>query len=308
MKSEKRKTKNGRGGIPIRVYLRVVLSFSLLVFSFSLAPAQKNEHYNSPLYSPKYYDPSIGTSNGLPNALKEVGIEQKLGEQLPLDASFKNEKGEVVKLGDYFKNGRPAILALVYYECPMLCNQVLNGMTGMLKGVSMEPGKDFDVIAVSFDARENDKPGLAENKKASYMERYNRKGTEGGFHFLTGDQVSVDAITKAVGFNYKWDDKSNQFAHASAIMIVTPDGKLSRYFYGIDYSPKDVKFGLMESADKKIGAVADQLLLYCYHYDPSTGKYGFQVLSALRLTAIATLLGMGAMGFVFWRRNKRQNG
>jgi len=140
------------------------------------------------------------------------------------------------------------------------------------------------------------------------MEGFNRKGTESGFHFLTGDQASVDAITKAVGFNYQWDEKSNQFAHASAIMVVTPDGKLSRYFYGIDYSPKDVKFGLMESDDKKIGAVADQLLLYCYHYDPSTGKYGFQVLSAMRLAAIATILGMGAMGFVFWRRNKRQNG
>jgi protein SCO1/2 len=243
---------------------------------------QKSEHYNSPLYSPKYYDPSVNVSNGLPKALKEVGIEQRLGEQLPLDAVF----------------------ALVYYECPMLCNQVLNGLTGTLKGISLEPGKDFDVIAVSFDSRENEKAGLAANKKASYMERFNRKGTEGGFHFLTGDQASVDAITRAVGFNYQWDEKSNQFAHASAIMVITPEGKLSRYFYGIDYSPKDVKFGLMESADKKIGGVSDQLLLYCYHYDPSTGKYGFQILSALRLTAIATLLGMGAMGFVFWRRNK----
>jgi len=283
----------------------LLLTLFTVHYSLFTAHAQKNEHYNSPLYSPKYYDPSLGVSNGLPNALKEVGIEQRLGEQLPLEAVFKNEKGEPVKLSEYFRNGRPAVLALVYYECPMLCNQVLNGMTGTLKGISLEPGKDFDVIAVSFDARENEKPGLAENKKASYMERYNRKGTENGWHFLTGDQASVDAITKAVGFSYKWDEKSNQFAHASAIMVVTPDGKLSRYFYGIDYSPKDVKFGLMESADKKIGGVSDQLLLYCYHYDPSTGKYGFQVLSALRLTAIATLLGMGVMGFVFWRRNKK---
>lgn len=280
------------------------LSAAVLCLQF-FAAAQKNEHYNSPLYSPRKYDPSLGVSNGLPEPLKKVGIEQRLGQQLPLEAVFKNEKGEVVPLGDYFKTGRPVVLALVYYECPMLCNQVLNGLTGSLKGMSLDPGKDFDVIAVSFDARENEKPGLAENKKASYVERFNRKGTESGWHFLTGDQASVDAITKAVGFKYEWDDRSNQFAHASAIMITTPDGKLSRYFYGIDYSPKDVKFGLIDSADKRIGAVTDQLLLYCYHYDPSTGKYGFQALMAMRLAAIATLIGMGAMGFVFWRRNKK---
>lgn len=285
--------------------LRIFALASAMVCLPLLAFPQKNEHYNSPLYSPRIYDPSIGVSSGLPDALKKVGIEQRLGAQLPLDALLRNENGEEVSLGEYFKSGRPAVLALVYFECPMLCNQVLNGLTGTLKGIALDPGKDFDVIAVSFDARENDKPGLAKNKKASYVERFNRNGTEDGWHFSTGDQASIDAITKAVGFNYQWDEKSNQFAHASAIMIVTPDGRLSRYFYGIDYSPKDVKFGLIDSADKKIGAVTDQLLLYCYHYDPSTGKYGFQALMAMRLAAIATLIGMGVMGFVFWRRNKR---
>lgn len=267
--------------------------------------AQKSEHYNSPLYSPRYYDPAAEqTSNGLPEPLKKVGIEQRLGETLPLDAVFKDENGREVKLGDYFANGRPVVLALVYYECPMLCNQVLNGLTGSMRGISLDAGKDFEVVAISFDVRENDKPDLAKNKKASYLERYARPGTDGGFHFLTGTQASIDAVTKAAGFNYEWDEKSNQFAHASAVMVANPNGKLSRYLYGIDYSPKDLKFGIMDSAENKIGSPADQLLLYCYHYDPSTGKYGFAVLSAMRVGGIVTLLGMGLMGFVFWRRNK----
>ena len=271
------------------------------------AAAQKAEHYNSPLYSPKYYDPSAGTSNGLPDALQTIGIEQRLGESLPLTAEFKDESGQAVQLGKFFNNGRPVILALVYYECPMLCNQVLNGLTGSLKGITFNAGKEFDVVAVSFDARENDKPGLAQNKKASYIERYGRPGTEQGWHFLTGSQASIDAITNAAGFKYKWDDKSNQFAHASAVMVVTPEGKLSRYLYGIDYAAKDLKLGLIESAENRIGGVADQLLLYCFHYDPSTGKYGFAILSVIRLFAIFTLAGMAAMGFVFWKRNKARH-
>ena len=285
----------------------IAIAFTVSLCS-AVTSAQKNEHYNSPLYSPKYYDPSQGTANGIPDPLKRVGIEQKLGENLPLTAEFKDESGQIVKLGDYFGKGRPVIVALVYYECPMLCNQVLNGLTGTLKGISFDAGKEFDVIAVSFDSKEFDKPDLAKNKKASYMERYGRPGTEIGWHFLTGTQSSIDAITQATGFKYEWDEKSNQFAHGSAIMLATPDGKLSRYFYGIDYAPRDVKLGIMESADSKVGSVADELMLYCFHYDPASGKYGFQILSVLRLTAIATLLGMGMMGFVFWRRNKSRNG
>lgn len=276
----------------------------LLLLSIVPAYAQKAEHYNSPLYSPKYYDPSVDTTNGIPEALKKVGIEQRLGEGLPLDAEFTDENRNKVKLGSYFGHGKPVILALVYYECPMLCNQVLNGLTGSLKGMSLEAGKDFDVIAISFDARENDLPDLAKNKKASYMERYGHPGTENGWHFLTGDQASIDAVTKAAGFSYEWDEKSKQFAHASGIMVVNPDGRLSKYFYGIDYSPKDLKFGLIESSENKIGSTTDQLLLYCYHYDPSTGKYGFAVLSAMRIAAVALLLGMGIMGLVFWKRNR----
>lgn len=288
------------------VSLRFAAILLLAVASFSgNATAQKNEHYNSPLYSPRYYEPSAGVSNGLPDQLQRVGIEQRLGEQLPLDAKFKNEDGKEIALGDLFKDGRPVVLALVYYECPMLCNQVLNGLSGSMKGISLDPGKDYDVVAISFDARENEKPGLAANKRASYIDRFGRKGTEGGWHFLTGDQASIDAVTKAVGFKYEWDEKSNQFAHASGIMITTPEGKLSHYFYGIDYAPKDVKFGLIEAADKKIGGVSDQLLLYCYHYDPATGKYGFAILNVMRAVSVVMLIGMAATGFVFWRRNKK---
>ncbi len=283
----------------------LLLFWAALSFIFVIsAAAQKAEHYNSPLYAPKTYDPSQTVSNGLPDALQKVGIEQRLGEQLPLNAEFKDEEGRSVKLAEYFNGGRPAILALVYYECPMLCNQILNGLTGSLKGISLDAGKDFDVIAISFDARENDKAGLAKNKKAAYLERYGRPGSDGGWHFLTGEQAAIDEVTAAAGFTYRWDDASNQFAHASAIMIVTPDGKLSRYFYGIDYAPRDVKLSLVDSSENKVGSVTDQLLLYCYHYDPATGKYGLQILRVLRLAAIATLLGMGAMGIFFWRRSK----
>jgi protein SCO1/2 len=310
VKSEKLKVKNVRPRGVVRHRVRFALCIILFTFSFSLFTlsvfAQKSEHYNSPLYSPKTYDPSqAGASTGLPDALKKIGIDQKLGDQLPLDTEFKDESGQAVKLGSFFNNGRPVVLALVYYECPMLCNEVLNGLSGSLKGISFDAGKEFDVIAVSFDARENEKPDLAKNKKLSYVERYGRPGAEKGWHFLTGTQDSIDAVTKAAGFNYQWDEKSGQFAHAGGIMIVTPDGKLSKYFYGIDYSPKDVKFSLMESAENKVGDAADKLLLYCYHYDPATGKYGLAILSLMRATAIATLIGMGLMGFVFWRKNKR---
>jgi|SRR6185503_11393437 len=268
------------------------------------AHAQKAEHYNSPLYSPRYYDPAESAPNGMPDALQKVGIDQKLGDQLPLDAEVKDESGKVVKLGEFFKSGRPVIVAFVYYECPMLCNEVLNGLTGSLKGISLNAGKDFDVVAISFDARENDKPDLAKNKKASYLERYGRPGTDNGWHFLTAKQDSIDKMTSAAGFKYEWDEKSEQFAHVGGIMITTPDAKLSRYFYGIDYAPQDLKFGLMESAAEKIGNPAERLLLYCYHYDPASGKYGLAVLRVMRAAGVATIAALGAMIFVFWRRNK----
>lgn len=293
-------------GLTISAVLKrkLLLSFCVLLM-FGIVPAQKSEHYNSPLYSPRTYDPNdAGTSNGVPVILQKTGIEQKLNAQLPLDAQFKDENGNIVKLGSYFNNGKPVILAFVYYECPMLCNEVLNGLTGSLKGISFDAGKDFDVVAISFDARENEKPDLAKNKKAAYVTRYGRTGADYGWHFLTGEQSEIDKVTTAAGFNYVFDEKTNQFAHAGGIMIVTPEGRLSRYFYGIDYAPKDLKFGIMESAQEKIGNPAEQLFLYCYHYDPSTGKYGLAVMRVMRLAGLLMLFGLGAMFFIFWRNSK----
>lgn len=286
--------------------LKLLISLCLIFVTASVCFAQKNEHYNSPLYSPRKYDPSQSTSNGVPDALKTVGINQKLNGQIPLDAIFKDADGKEIKLGEYFGKEKPVVLALVYFECPMLCNEVLNGLTGSLKSLSFEVGKEFDVVAISFDARENEKPNLAKNKKASYVERYNRPNAANGWHFLTGKQSEIDKVTKAVGFNYKFDEKSNQFAHAGGIMVLTPEGKISRYLYGIDYAPKDLKFAIMESSENKIGNPAEQLYLYCYHYDPSTGKYGFAILNVLRLMAVATIVGLGTMFFVFWRKNKKK--
>jgi protein SCO1 len=274
----------------------------ILIFSID-GFGQRVEHYNSPLYSDKPYDPTRITDNGLPKVLNEVGIQQKLNEQIPLDTEFKDENGKTVRIGDYFGK-RPVILALVYYECPMLCSEVLNGLTGSLKSLNFNAGKEFDVVAISFDARENEKTELAKSKKENYLKRYGREGTENGWHFLTGSQDSIDKITQAVGFGYKWDEESKQFAHAGAIMILTPEGKLSKYLYGIDYAPKDVKFALMESSANKIGSPVDQMMLYCYHYNPATGKYGLMVMNVVRLGGVITLLGLGVMMFVFWRRNK----
>lgn len=290
----------------ISAVLKLVLLILVGVSVSENVAAQKTEHYNSPLYSPKKYDPSQGTSNGMPPALEKVGIEQKLDSPLPLDAEFKDENGKTVRLGEYFGKGRPVVLALVYYECPMLCNEVLNGLTGSLKGISFDAGKDFDVLAISFDARENEKADLAKNKKASYLKRYERENAEGGWHFLTGAQSEIDKVTQAVGFNYTFDAQTNQFAHAGGVMVVTPEGRLSRYFYGIDYQPRDLKFGIMESAQNKIGNPAEQLYLYCFHYDPSTGKYGLTILRVMRLAGVATIVGLGGMLFVFWRRNKKK--
>lgn len=283
--------------------LKLFTGFAILVLALATF-GQKNEHYNSPLYAPKNYDPSLSEPNGLPKALQEVGIKQNLGGQLPLETEFKDENGNSVKLGEFFGKNKPVILALVYYECPMLCNEVLNGLTGSLKGISLDAGKDFDVVAISFDQRENDKPELAKNKKASYLTRYERANTENGWHFLTGSQSSIDAVAQTVGFSYFWDEKTNQFAHAGAVMVVTPEGKLARYYYGIDYEPRQLKFGLMDSAQSKIGNAADQLLLYCYHYDPASGKYGLSILRVLRIAAVATILGIVGMLLVFRRKSK----
>jgi len=238
-----------------------------------------------------------------PDPLKNIGIDQKLDAQIPLDLPFRDDSGRDVKLGDYFGK-RPVVLALVYYSCPMLCTQILNGMVSSLRVVSFNPGEEFDVVAVSFDARE--KAPLALEKKQAMLKQYGRTGTDKGWHFLTGDLASIKALTDAVGFHYTFDVHTNQFAHASAIMVVTPEGKMSKYYYGIEYSPKDLRLGLIEAAENKIGTPVDQILLFCYHWDPSTGKYTPIAIGGLRIAAAATLLLIGGFFFINFRREARE--
>jgi protein SCO1/2 len=243
-------------------------------------------------------------SGGRPRALEKVNIEQRLNEQIPLDLTFRDENGETVRLGDYFGK-KPVVLALVYYSCPQLCNQVLNGLTSSLRTLNaFDIGKQFDVVTVSFDARETAE--LAAEKKQTYVQWYKREGAAEGWHFLTGDQDAIDRLTEAVGFHYAYDAPTNQFAHASGIMIATPEGRLARYYYGIEYSGKDLRLGLVEASGNRIGSPVDQLLLYCYHYDPATGKYGPIVINMIRLGGIATILAMIAFVLIVRRRGPKQ--
>lgn len=237
-----------------------------------------------------------------PKGLEGVGIEQLLDNQIPLDLSFRDEVGRTVHLGD-FLGRRPAILALVYYDCPMLCTQVLNGLVSALNVVSFDAGKEFDVIAVSFDPRE--KPADAAAKKSAYLSRYKRPGAEAGWHFLTGEPASIDALTKAVGFRYRYNTDLDQFAHASAIYVLTPAGRLSRYFFGIEYAPKDLRLGLIEAAGNRIGTPVDQILLYCFHYDPASGKYGAVIMNIVRLAGAVTVLALAVSIWMMTRRGRR---
>src|ERR1700752_2782332 len=258
---------------------------------------------SSPLYGAR---PETGNvSTGLPTALKDVRIEQKLDQQLPLDLVFRDENGQPVKLGQYFGQ-KPVVLAFVYYDCPMLCTQVLNGMVTSFRVLPFQIGKEFDVVTVSFDPRETNT--LATAKKQVYMkylpERM-RAEANSGWHFLTGDQDNIAKLTEAAGFHYRYDEATKQFAHASGIMLTTPQGKLSRYFYGIDYPARDLRLGLIESSANKIGSPVDQLLLYCYHYDPATGRYGAAVMKVMRIAGVATLLAIVAMILVLKGRNTK---
>ena len=241
---------------------------------------------------------------GKPPALRKVRIEQRLNIQIPLETQFRDESGRAVALADYFGR-KPVILALVYYQCPMLCTQILNGLTGSLKALSFDAGNEFEVLAVSFDPK--DTPETAAAKKANYVRRYGRKGAENGWHFLSGEERSIRSLTEAVGFHYAYDPATQQYAHASAIMILTPQGKTSRYFYGVEYAPRDVKLGLMEASQNKIGSPVDQAMLYCYQYDPTTGKYGPVVMNIVRLSGAATLLVLGTALIIFWRRELARN-
>ena len=248
--------------------------------------------------------PVIGQQR-VQTVLSEVGIDQRLGDAIPLDLAFRNEAGEAVRLGDYLGE-KPAILLLVYYECPMLCTQILNGLLASLRVLSFDVGSEFEVITVSFDPEET--ADLAREKKESYVGRYGRKGAASGWHFLTGDLASVEALTRAVGFRYVYDPGSELFAHASGVMVLTPEGTLSRYFYGIEYAPRDLRLGLIEASANEIGSAVDEVLLYCFRYDPSSGKYSLVIMNVVRLAGIATVGLLGGFVFIMLRRERRQSG
>jgi protein SCO1/2 len=238
-----------------------------------------------------------------PPILQQVGIDQHLNQQLPLNLQFKDESGKDVKLGDYFGK-KPIILSLVYYKCPMLCTEVLNGMASALGVLNFSAGKEFDIVTVSIDPREA--PADAAKTKEVYVHRYGRASAAQGWHFLTGQQDQIQQLAKAVGFRYVYDPRIQQFAHASGIQIATPDGRLAQYYYGIEYSPKDLRLGLIEASKNHIGTVVDALVLYCYHYDPTTGHYGAIALRVMRLGGILTVLLLGGFVITMVRRDVRE--
>jgi protein SCO1/2 len=240
-------------------------------------------------------------SSAKPGLLGRIGIDQRLHEQVPLDLSFVDETGREVKLREYFGR-RPVLLALVYYECPMLCTQVLNGVTGALKVLNFDVGKEFDVVAVSINPREG--PGLAAAKKQAYLERYGRPHTAAGWHFLTGREENIRALANAVGFRYAYDEEIKQYAHGAGVELLTPRGVIARYFYGIEFAPRDMRLGIVEASEERIGSPIDSVLLLCYHYDPATGKYGATAMTMVRIGAVMTMLGFAVFLFVALRHER----
>ncbi len=238
---------------------------------------------------------------GMPAAFQKIGIDQKLNAQMPLETILQDEDGNKVRLGQYF-NGKPVVLALVYYSCPMLCNLTLNGLKDAMEKMTLDVGKDYNVVTVSFDERET--PMLARAKKATYLKDYDRPGAAEGWHFLTGNAVAVRKVAEAVGFHYAWDSMTNQFVHAAGIMVLSPQGKVSKYFYGIKFNPRDLRLGLVDASNEQIGTPVDKILLYCYHYDPATGKYGPVVMNVTRVAAGATVLTLGLFMILWLKRDK----
>jgi protein SCO1/2 len=239
----------------------------------------------------------------MPAVLRDIGFDQHIDQQVPLDTLFMDESGRAVELGDYF-GARPVVMVFAYYDCPMLCTMVINALASALDVLSLEPGKDFEIVTVSFDA--HDTPATAAAKKATYIARYKKSGAAAAWHFLTGDQPSIDRLTKAAGFRYGWDQETKQFAHPAGVIVLTPDGRLARYLFGIEYGPRDLRYAIVEASSGKVGSAADSLLLYCYHYDPMTGRYGVAIMRVIRIAATATVLVLGAFIVVMLRSEKRR--
>lgn len=260
-----------------------LLLFALMA-AVSVAPASAQNAYTQ-------------NKNERPRLLRDVGIEQKLNAQVPLDTVLFDSSGKAVRLGDLL-HGKPVVLAPVYYECPMLCTQILNGLVKSLRALPFRMGEEFEVVTFSIDPRE--KPELAEAKKRTYTGIYGRPGAA-GWHFLTGEESSIQKLTEAIGFRYTFDPATGQYAHASAILVLTPAGKISRYFYGIDYPVRDLRLGLVEASHNQIGTVTDQVLLFCYHYDPVTGKYGLLIARIIQAAGLFTVAAMGILMWVLFR-------
>jgi protein SCO1/2 len=250
--------------------------------------------------------PDVGTaSSTTPKVLDQVRFEQRLNQPLPLDTTFTDDHGRTVKLGDLFGK-RPVILVFNYYNCPMLCSQVLNGLTATLSSMRFSVGREFDVVAISIDPHET-APMAAESKQ-KYTSRYGRHAGDNDWHFLVGDQKNIDAAAEAAGFKYVWDARGKQFAHPSGIIVVTPQGKIAQYYYGIEFSARDLRLATIESSQEHIGTLIDSVTLFCYHYDPATGKYGAMVMNMLRAGGVFTLLLIGGFVVIMLRRERRQEG
>lgn len=247
-----------------------------------------------------------GVPNQKPAALEKVGIDQHLNWQVPLDLAFVDENGKQVQLRQYFGE-KPVIITMVYYTCPMLCTEVLNGLSGSLNGIrKYSAGRDFNIVSVSFDPRDTADAAMAE--KIKFDKRYQRPGAEQGWHFLTGKKEQIDALASALGFRYAWDPEIQQYAHASAIMLLTPDGHIAQYYYGIEYPPRDLQLGIVEASRGRVGSLTDAVLLYCYHYDPRQGRYGPAIWNILRISALATILLLGGFMIVMIRRDAAAGG
>ncbi|MEO8481636.1 MAG: SCO family protein [Acidobacteriota bacterium] len=275
---------------------RVALVSSMLAAGVVSAAAQPT----APLSVPP---PGLAATAAIP-MLRDVGVDQKPGSQVPLDTPFVDESGRDVTLAQYF-GARPVILVLAYYECPMLCTQVINAAAASIVPMNLVAGRDFNVLVVSFDPGET--PALAAGKRESFIKRYGRPGSEAGIHFLTGRQASIDALTKAVGFRYAYDPKIDQFAHPAVMTILASDGRVSRYLFGIEFAPRDLRFALVDAGAGKVGTVVDQAMLFCYNYDPETGRYGFAIMTAVRVGGLLTVLALGSFILVTLRRERRQD-
>ena len=244
---------------------------------------------------------AVASAQDRPTILREVGFDQRLDQVVPGDIALRDEAGRDVKLADYLGK-KPVVLTLVYYECPSLCTMTLNGLVSAMNAVSFDAGREYDVVTVSFDPRET--PALATAKKDAYLKRYQRPGAAAGWHFLTGEPEQIARLTTAVGFRYTWDERIRQFAHPSGVVVLTPEGRIARYLFGIEYTPKDLRFAVVEASAGRVGGVIDQAILYCYQYDPMTGKYGTAIMRLLRVASLLTLAALGTFIFMMWRRER----